>query len=145
MERSDKQKEIYAFRLYNRVHAQNRYHTQYYNVTITPKGNNKLHETLLREVRESLKSFRVVESVFLIAEHDVTNHFHGVFVCKDKCKFYKLFNNKNPYHFHLKNMSLNDWCAYCIKHLPDKLYTSDTTEFFNKPFQTDITLAHYEP
>lgn len=142
---------INAFRLSQRVRVGHLYRKSYYNVTITPKGEHKTHEILLKEIVAAVGRYRCVLDVFLIAESQNTNHFHGVFVCKDTCKFLRLYNKKNPFHFHIKtNLSLNDWCRYCVKHNPTSLwvYNSEIVrtygyEYFNKPFVTDKELAHY--
>ncbi len=142
---SERKKEINAFRLTQRVRLNHRYCNVYYNVTITPKGKNKTHDTLLLEVRQAINGYKVVLDVFLIAESDNTNHYHGVIVCKDSCQFLKLFSKKNAFHFNIKTMPLNDWCTYCVKRDPTKVFLKKETIYFNKPFLTDIQLAHYEP
>ncbi len=145
MERSDKKKNINAFRLSQRVRHQHRHHKQYYCITVTPKGKDKSHATLLDEFNSSISLYKCVHDVFLIAESDNTKHFHGIVITKDKCMFKKLYSNKN-FHFHIKELiPLNDWCTYMVKHLPTKLHHNDHVEFFNKPFITDKQLAHYEP
>ncbi len=146
MERSDKEKELKAFRLFARIRVNHKHHKQYYCATFTPKGKKLTHDQLLPIVREKLSGFRCIESVYIISENEKTNHFHGVIVTKDHCKFQRLFSKKNSFHFHLQGtIPLNDWCTYITKTNPTKLYTLTTTEFFNKPFITDTQLAHYEP
>ncbi len=146
MERSDKKRKFNAFRLFCRVRVDNKYHKVGTAVTFKPKGKNKSHDTLLREILESVKSYSSILDVFLIAESEQTNHFHGIIITKDKCKFSRFFNKKSKFSFHIKyGIPLYDWCYYIVKHTPDKLYVNDTVEFFNKPFLSDKIVARYEP
>ncbi len=153
MERSDRQNKVNAFRLTQRIRVNHKHHKQYYCVTFTPKEKNKSHVTLLQEIIVAVKRYKVILDVFLIAESENTNHFHGVIVTKDVCKFSRLFNKNNTFHFHNSGqIPLNDWCTYINKTLPTQLYVLhreitffSNVEYFNKPFITDTQLAHYEP
>ncbi len=123
-----------AFRLKNR--ALRKYcHT--YHVTITPVGKNKSHRTLIQEFLPAIKIYKSVQSVFLIAEVENTNHFHGIVYTKDKCDFSKLYTKKYKNHMftlHMSEMTLPVWVGYILK----RQYTTGFYTQYIRPQKFDI-------
>ncbi len=91
-------------------------YTFLHQVTITPKGKNQTHNSLYASFNKELHKYKCVKAVFLIAEFENTNHFHGYVYTKDKCKFLNMFKNTHPFQFHLSKMPDLDWCKYILKH-----------------------------
>jgi len=87
-----------------------------YQVTITPKGKGQTHHTLYRSFSTELSKYKCVKNVFLIAEFENTNHFHGYVYTKDRCKFLNLFNKKHPFQFKISNREELVWMKYILKH-----------------------------
>ncbi len=85
-----------------------------YQVTITPKGKGQTHATLHKSFCQELNKYRCVKNVFLIAEFENTNHFHGYVYTKDKCKFRRLYNKKHPFNFKISNREQLDWIHYIM-------------------------------
>ncbi len=100
-------------------------HTKIYKVTITPRGKGVSHQELYQSFKRAIVSYKVVSGVFLIAERDNTNHFHGIITAKDNCKFLKMYSKRNPFGFHLSDAELYQWIKYMLKTQP--------TEFYNLP------------
>ncbi len=140
MERSD-EKQKNAFRLYRRIRTNNTYRKKYYCVTVTPVGKNRSHKDTLQAFIDETKKYKVIIDVFLIAERENTNHFHGVIVCKDTCQFKRLYSKNQQFNFRISNQNLGDWCSYCVKHNPNKVYTPYGVERFEPIFLTDKTIV----
>ncbi len=108
-----------AFRLLQRSL---RSHSQSYNVTVTPKGKKISHLELYKSFMTEILKYKCVKDVFLIAEFDNTNHFHGIIYTKDKCKFLNMYSKKHAFQFHLSTLTLQEWIGYMLKRNPSEFY-----------------------
>ncbi len=87
-----------------------------YQVNITPTGNGQTHKTLYRSFNKELMKYKCVKDVFLIAEFENTNHFHGWVYTKDKCQFKNLYNKKHTFNFRISHRENIEWDHYILKH-----------------------------
>ncbi len=99
-----------------------------YHVTITPRGKNVSHFDLYRDFMKEIMKYKLVKNVFLIAEFETTNHFHGIIYTKDECEFRSLFNKTQKFQFDISPLPLEEWVLYVLKR-------SYTVGFYNNvPF-----------
>ncbi len=130
-----------AFRLHSRIRQNNRYHTVYTLITLTPRGKSKKHEDILKPFLTIAKSYKSIVDVFLIAETEQTEHFHGVIVSKSQSKFSKFYNKKNPFQFYIsKETPIGTFIKYIVKHNPNTVYTLNEVLKFNQIFKTDNSI-----
>ncbi len=110
---------IAAFRLTQRSM---RSHSYTYHVTVTPKGKKVSHLDLYNRFTKEIIKYKCVKEVFLIAEFENTNHFHGIIYTKDKCKFLNLYSKKHTFQFDLSPLTLQEWIQYMLKRKPSEFY-----------------------
>ncbi len=108
-----------AFRLNQRIL---RSHSQSYHVTVTPRGKNVSHYDLYQRFMPEINKYKCVKDVFLIAEFENTNHFHGIIYTKDKCKFLNMWKKTQLFQFDLSDLSLTEWIQYMLKRSPSEFY-----------------------
>ncbi len=98
------------------LRALNSKHYNKYQVTLTPKGKNQSHKTLYKSFLSEITKYKCFKEVFLIAEFENTNHFHGYIYTKDKCQFLNLYRKKHPFDFKLSHREDIEWLHYITKH-----------------------------
>lgn len=108
-----------AFRLTQRSM---RSHSHTYHVTVTPRGKNQTHISLYRAFMPEIERYKCVKDVFLIAEFENTEHFHGIIYTKDKCQFLNLYAKRHMFQFDLSPLTLQEWIDYMLKRKPSEFY-----------------------
>ncbi len=127
-----------AFRLFKRIRTGHNYYRSYHQITITPKGKGKTHAETMQAFRAVACMIKGIIDVFLIAETENTNHFHGVIVVKDKkLKLAALYNKRNDFTCYRSDVPEDVWQTYMFKGDPNLLYTLTTNLLFSQIFQTD--------
>ncbi len=90
-----------------------------YTINIVPKGKLKTHQDTLDILQSRMHLCRSITNLFLIREYEVTNHFHGIVITKNKTKLLKLCSKRNyritiePYY-----VGHNEWLYYILKTNP---------------------------
>ncbi len=100
----------------NALYALNKKHYNKYQINITPRGKGQTHKTLYKSFIPEINRYKCVKDVFLIAEFENTEHFHGYVYTKDKCKFKNLFKKSHPFDFKISQQEDIVWLHYITKH-----------------------------
>ncbi len=99
--------------------------------TLSPKPRNvKYNQWLLfnwwRKIHEVLTSFSSNYDIYPEFDDSGRLHFHGIFECKDKIKFYRTQNRLKKYGFVKYEGHITDkWLTYCRKDLSTTLGVFD--------------------
>ncbi len=130
-----------AFRLYKRIRHEHTYYRAYHQITVTPKGKGKTLDETWQAFRAVASTIKGIVDVFLIAETENTNHFHGVIVVKNKkLKCAKLYNKKHAFTCFRSDAPMDVWITYMFKGKPNILYTLPGNMLFSQIFQTDVSV-----
>ncbi len=105
-----------------------------YHVTITPRGKGQTHRSLWESFGPAILKYKSVQAVFLIAEVENTNHFHGVIYTKGPLSFKRLYTKKQKFTVHMSRMPLTVWINYMLK----REYTKQFYVEYIAPQKLDI-------
>ncbi len=103
-----------------------------YFFTVTPKGEDKIHEDYMESFKESIYEVKPLNFAYYVKESENTDHLHGVISIKvPGYKFSKLKNDLFVFHATPVN-SLYACTRYMNKHNPTCLYKLQVIKFHTR-------------